>query len=157
MNADPSVDVVRTAVDVPVPPARAFAVFTAGLDTWWNRGHHLLDGEPAEVWIEPRVGGAVRERTVDGRTCDGGRVLRWEPDEVFAFSWPIGPDWAVPAPDAPTSRVTVTFTPTGAGTRVELVHDRIDRHGDGWEPLRDAVAGPGGRPSHLAAYARATG
>lgn len=144
---------VRTAVDVPVSPARAYAVFTTGLDTWWNRGHHLLDGDLAEVGIEPVVGGAVWERSVDGRTCTWGRVVQWEPGVVFAFTWAIGPDWAVPAPEAPTSRVTVTFTPIEGGTRVELVHDQLDRHGDGWQRLRDSVAGPGGWSSHLAAFA----
>jgi hypothetical protein len=146
---------VRTAIDVPVPPARAFAVFTAHLESWWNRGHHLLDGELAEVWIEPFVGGAVQERVVDGRTCVWGRVLRWEPDAAFAFSWSIGPDWAVPAPDAPASRVTVTFIPTPGGTRVELVHDGLDRHGEGWSGLRESLAG--GWATHLSVFARALG
>ena len=146
--------VVRTTVEVPVPPDRAFTVFTEGLDTWWNRGHHLLDGELAAVGMEPRVGGAVWERMTDGRTCEWGSVLRWEPGTEVAFSWRIGADFAVPAPDAPASRVTVTFTPVAGGTRVELVHDRLDRHGDGWERLRDSVGGSGGWTGHLTAFGR---
>ncbi len=41
---------------------------------------------------------------------------------------------------APASRITVTFTPVEDGrTRVELVHDQLDQHGEGWQRLRDAV------------------
>jgi hypothetical protein len=29
-------------------------------------------------------------------------------------------------------------------TRVELEHRHLDRHGDGWEAMRDGVSGPGG-------------
>lgn len=146
---------VSTAIEVAAEPHRAFAVFTEGLNTWWERGHHLLDGELAEVGIEPFVGGRVWERNETGDTCDWGRVLAWEPGERFAFSWRIGPDWAVPATDAPASTVTVTFTPAGSGTRVELVHSDIDVHGQGWEELRDSVAGPGGWPLHLSNFSRA--
>lgn len=149
--------IVRTGVDVPVSPARAFAVFTEGLDTWWNRGHHLLDDDLAEVGIESFVGGAVWERSTAGDTCVWGRVLRWEPDTAFAFSWLIGPTWTVPSADAPGSRVTVTFTPTATGTRVELVHDLLDRHGDGWEGLAGSVAAPRGWPAHLASFAHRAG
>ena len=29
-------------------------------------------------------------------------------------------------------------------TRVELEHRKLDRHGEGWETMRDAVGSPGG-------------
>ncbi|MFC1415611.1 hypothetical protein [Streptacidiphilus cavernicola] len=37
-------------------------------------------------------------------------------------------------------------------TRVELEHRRIDRHGPGWQSLRDGVAGDQGWPLYLARY-----
>jgi hypothetical protein len=53
------------------------------------------------------------------------------------------------------SRVTVTFTPTDAGTRVALVHYQLDAHGSGWEALRAGVSSDGGWPSLLRLFAAA--
>ena len=145
----------RTSVEVTAQPDRAFEVFTSGIDRWWNREHHLLAGELAAVSIEPFAGGRVFERNDAGDECTWGRVLTWDPPTTFAFSWQIGTDWAVPAADAPGSRVTVTFTPVDGGTRVDLVHDRIDVHGQGWERLRDSVGGPGGWQGLLQLFAAA--
>jgi hypothetical protein len=72
-----------------------------------------------------------------------GAPVSWDPPRTFAFDWLIGSCRGVPAPDAPVSRVTVTFTPSPTGTLVDLVHDRLDAHGEGWQNVRDAVrAGP---------------
>ena len=147
---------IRTSVEVAVAPARAFEIFTAGFNTWWNREHHLLDGELAEVGIEPFVGGRLWERVTTGEECTWGRVLSWDPPRSFSYSWLIGTDWGVPADDAVGSRVTVTFTPSSSGTTVEVVHDQLDVHGDGWETMRDAVGGAEGWPGLLALYATAT-
>ena len=38
-------------------------------------------------------------------------------------------------------------------TRVEIEHRRLDRHGDGWEGLREGVAGDQGWPLYLQRYA----
>jgi uncharacterized protein YndB with AHSA1/START domain len=57
--------------------------------------------------------------------------------------------------DAVGSRVTVTFTPTGSGTQVTLVHDQLDVHGPGWENMRDSVGSDGGWPGLLRGFARA--
>jgi hypothetical protein len=46
------------------------------------------------------------------------------------------------------------FTADGpARTRVELEHRGIERHGEGWEQMRDAVASPGGWPAGMTAFA----
>jgi hypothetical protein len=34
-------------------------------------------------------------------------------------------------------------------TRVELEHRNLERHGEGWEGVRDGVAGEGGWPLYL--------
>ena len=146
---------VRTTIDVSVPPERAFEVFTTGIDSWWTRAHHVQTGELKEMGVDPFVGGRMWEENDAGEVCTWGSVLTWSPPRVFAFSWLIGPDWAVPGPDAPGSRVTVTFTPTATGTAVTLIHDQLDAHGPGWESVRDGVGSDAGWPAGLRQFAAA--
>ncbi|SCG40526.1 SRPBCC domain-containing protein [Micromonospora halophytica] len=144
---------VRSSIEAAAAPEHAFTVFTDGLDRWWNRDYHLLPGELKRIGVDPHEGGRLWEENDAGDVCVWGRVLTWEPPRTFAFLWLIGPDWKVPAPDATGSRVTVTFAPTDRGTRVDLVHDRLDAHGPGWEGVRDGVGGEGGWPGLLRRYA----
>ena len=146
---------VRTTIDVSVPPDRAFEVFTTGIDSWWTRAHHVQTGELKEMGVDPFVGGRMWEENDAGEVCTWGSVLTWSPPRVFAFSWLIGPDWAVPGPDAPGSRVTVTFTPTATGTSVTLIHDQLDAHGPGWESVREGVGSDAGWPAGLRQFAAA--
>jgi uncharacterized protein YndB with AHSA1/START domain len=136
--------IVRTSVEVASSPEHAFAVFTAGINRWWTRTHHVQTGELKEIGVDPHVGGRMWEENDAGEVCTWGRVLTWAPPREFAFSWLIGPDWGVPAPAAVGSRVTVTFTPTKLGTSVTLVHDQLDCHGPGWEAVRDGVGSESG-------------
>lgn len=148
---------VRKHIDVAAPPEHAFAVFTSGIDSWWPRTHHVQSGTLKCIGLEPRVGGRMWEENDAGDVCSWGRVLTWEPPRVFAFAWLIGTDWAPPAPDAVGSRVTVTFTPTEGGTRVELVHDQLEAHGPSWPQMKDAVAGDGGWMAGLRRFAEVAG
>ncbi len=145
--------VVRTTVEVAAPPEHAFDVFTNGIDRWWTRTHHVQSGELKEIGVDPYVGGRMWEENDAGDICTWGRVLTWDPPREFAFSWLIGCDWGVPAADAPASRVTVTFNPTGSRTLVTLVHDRLDAHGPGWESVRNGVGSDGGWPAGLRQFA----
>ncbi|MFI5286323.1 MAG: hypothetical protein ACHQ4F_08385 [Candidatus Dormibacteria bacterium] len=57
---------------------------------------------------------------------------------------------------ASASEVEITFIAEGPSrTRVELVHRHLDRHGDGWESMRDAVGGAEGWQKGLDAFAKA--
>ena len=38
-------------------------------------------------------------------------------------------------------------------TRVEIEHRNLDRHGEGWQGVRDGVAGDQGWPLYLQRYA----
>jgi len=147
--------IVRASVEVAAPPEHALAVFTSGIDRWWTRAHHVQTGELKEIGVDPHVGGRMWEENDAGEVCTWGRVLAWDPPREFAFSWLIGPDWGVPAPDAVGSRVTVTFTPTRSGTSVTLVHDKLDCHGPGWEAVRDGVGSEGGWPAGMRQFAAA--
>jgi hypothetical protein len=53
-----------------------------------------------------------------------------------------------------TSEVEVRFVAeTPRRTRVELEHRRLERHGAGWEGVREGVGGEDGWPRYLRAYA----
>jgi uncharacterized protein YndB with AHSA1/START domain len=136
---------VRAEIVLDVPVEQAFEVFTADIGSWWSPDHHLLRGELAEMVFEPHVGGHIYDRGVDGSECRWARVLAYEPPRLLVFSWDITTAWQLESDPERTSEVEVRFTDQGAGrTRVELEHRNLDRHGEGWEKMRDAVGSPGG-------------
>jgi uncharacterized protein YndB with AHSA1/START domain len=147
---------VREEILVEAPIDRAFKVFTEDMGSWWPEDHHILEGELAEMVFEPRAGGHIYDRGVDGDECRWSRVLVYEPPERIVFSWDISMAWKREADPAKTSEVEVRFIPEGSDrTRVELEHRNIERHGDGWEKMRDAVGSPGGWRLGLDAFAAA--
>jgi hypothetical protein len=131
---------VRSSIVVEAPIERAFSVFTEGMGSWWPREHHILEAEVAEMVFEPRVGGQVYDRGVDGSECRWARVLTYEPPTLFVISWDISPQWQIESDPARTSDVEVRFVAEAPDrTRVEVEHRGLERHGEGWEPMRDAV------------------
>jgi uncharacterized protein YndB with AHSA1/START domain len=145
---------IRTSVVVAAPIEHAFRVFTEDFDRIKPRDHNLLEVDLAESVFEPRVGGRVYDRGVDGSECQWARVLAYEPPDRIVFSWDISPEWQIEADLEKTSEVELRFVSEDEGrTRVELEHRNLDRHGDGWEGERDAVEGEGGWPLYLQRYA----
>jgi len=136
---------VRTSIVVDATPERAFTVFTAEMGTWWPPEHHLLEADLSETVFEPQVGGRIYDKGVDGSECTWARVLAYEPPDRVVFSWDIGLDWTIETDQARTSEVELRFVPDGPDrTRVELEHRHLERHGEGWEAMRDAVGSPDG-------------
>jgi uncharacterized protein YndB with AHSA1/START domain len=136
---------VTSSVVVDAPIEKAFSVFTEGIATWWSPDHHILQAELAEMVFEPHEGGFIYDRGVDGSECRWARVLVYQPPQRLVFSWDISLQWQIESDPQRTSEVEVRFTAEGPNrTRVELEHRHIDRHGDGWEQMRDAVGSPDG-------------
>ena len=145
---------VRTEVVVEVPIERAFAVFTENFDSIKPREHNLLAVDIAETVFEPREGGRIYDRGVDGSECHWARVLAYEPPNRVVFSWDISPQWQIESEHDKSSEVEVRFiSETTDRTRVQLEHRNLDRHGDGWESERDGVGGEGGWPLYLSRFA----
>jgi uncharacterized protein YndB with AHSA1/START domain len=154
MNTQAAGTSIRTSVEVEVPIDRAFRVFTEDFDRIKPRDHNMLQVDIAESVFEPRVGGRVYDRGVDGSECQWARVLAYEPPDRIVFSWDINPQWQIEADLEKTSEVEVRFTADGPErTRVELEHRHLDRHGDGWEGMRESVEGDQGWPLYLQRYA----
>jgi uncharacterized protein YndB with AHSA1/START domain len=147
---------VAKSVTVNAPIEKAFDVFTRGIATWWPSEHHILQAELAEMVFEPRVGGHIVDRGVDGSECRWARVLAYDPPRRVVFSWDINLQWQIETNPDKTSEIEVRFTPEGPGrTRVDLTHRNLARHGDGWEGMRDAVDSGGGWQRGLDAFANA--
>lgn len=154
MSTQSAVTAVRSSIAVQAPQERAFELFTAGIGSWWPSDHHILDAQLQEMVFEPRVGGHIIDRGVDGSECRWATVLAYEPPARVVFSWNISPQWQIETELGRTSEVEVRFIPQGPErTKVELEHRHLDRHGDGWEPMRDAVGSPGGWDRGLEALA----
>jgi uncharacterized protein YndB with AHSA1/START domain len=145
---------VRTQIVVDAPIERAFRVFIEQFDGIKPREHNMLAVDIAETTFEPRVGGHIYDRGVDGSECRWARVLAYDPPDRVVFSWDISLHWQPETDLENTSEVEVRFIPeTSDRTRVELEHRNLDRHGEGWEGMRDGVSSPDAWPLYLRRFA----
>ncbi|RWE15262.1 MAG: ATPase [Mesorhizobium sp.] len=154
MNTQVPIASVKKSVVVEAPIERAFNVFTKGFGSFKPAEHNLLPVKIAETVFEPRVGGHVYDRGVDGSECRWARVLAYEPPNRVLLSWDISPQWRIETDPAKTSEWEVRFiAETTERARVELEHRNLERHGQGWESVRDGVDGDQGWPLYLQRYA----
>jgi len=143
---------VLTHVTVEAPLERAFRVFVEQFDKIKPREHNLLAVDVAETVLEPRAGGRIYDRGVDGSECRWATVIAYDPPHRFAFSWNITTEWKLETDPEKTSEVEITFTEDGPDrTRVALEHRHIERHGDGWEGMSSALGS--GWPTGLERFA----
>jgi len=158
MNLQPGASTVRHSVVVDAPIEKAFKVFTEDFGRFKPPEHNLLGVEIAETVFEGQVGGYLLDRGTDGSECRWARVLAYEPPNRVVISWDISPYWQVEPDHAKTSEVEVRFiaeSPTR--TKVVLEHRNLDRHGEGWEGVREGVDGEQGWPLYLHRYSRLFG
>lgn len=141
---------VRQQVIVEVPIEQAFEIFVKQFDVIKPREHNLLPVDIAETVLEAKVGGSIYDRGVDGSICRFARVLAYEPPHRIMFSWDIDPQWQIEKDLNRTSEVEVRFfSEAPHRTRLELEHRNINRHGEGWEAIREGVGSEGGWPLYL--------
>jgi uncharacterized protein YndB with AHSA1/START domain len=154
MNSQPTETSVKQSIVVEAPIERAFEVFTKKFGGFKPAEHNILAVAIAETVFEPRVGGYLYDRGVDGSECRWARVLAYEPPHRVLLSWNISPQWQIETDPDRVSEWEVRFTAeTAQRTRVEIEHRKLKRHGEGWEGVRDGVAGDQGWPLYLRRYA----
>lgn len=140
---------VSAQIVVEVPIEHAFATFTES-SNWKPQEHNLLGVEIAESLFEAHEGGYIFDRGVDDSECRWAKVLAFEPPHRVVFAWLITPRWSVEIDLSKASEVEVRFVAeTPERTRVELEHSHLERHGEGWESMRDSVNAPAGWPLYL--------
>ena len=136
---------VRKSIRVRANAARAFKVFTEGLDSWWPRTHHIGSSPMTRVIMEGHEGGRCYSEQADGTECPWGQILVWEPPTRFVMAWQITPKWQFQPDLGKSSEVEVTFTPCPDGsTDVVLEHRNFERHGEGGDAMRAQVNQEGG-------------
>jgi uncharacterized protein YndB with AHSA1/START domain len=139
MNKTITIAPVRKSVVVKAAQARAFDVFTNGLDRWWPKTHGIGNAPLVQSIIEPFKGGRWYSKHQDGSEAVIGHMLLWEPPRRLVFSWEISPTWK---PDSTVaSEVEVHFIAEGPNmTRVEIEHRNFEALGQaGGEKMRSDV------------------
>ncbi|WP_422367188.1 SRPBCC family protein [Pelagibius sp.] len=132
----------------PASPERVFSAWTdpEAVMKWFGHGLNSLHS----ATIDLRPGGAWRfVRTKDAEKSVGfeGEYQEIAPGEKLVFSWAHVVVQADGAREAtPYSRVEVTFTPTGKGTTVRVVHSAVRSEdarrgiGGGWQSAFTCLA-----------------
>jgi len=148
LPANAALDPVHKSIRVRANAARAFKVFTEGMDSWWPKTHHIGKSPMTRAAMQAGLGGRCYGEQADGTECDWGRIIVWEPPTRFVMAWLIkleGEAW-LPEPDASVcSEVEVVFTPqTDGSTLVELEHRGFERMTSGGAMMRASVNLEGG-------------
>lgn len=145
---------VSKTITVNASQARAFDVFTNGLDRWWPKGHGIGASPLTKSIIEPRKGGRWYTTHEDGSEVTVGRMRVWDAPNRIVFSWEVGADWKSEPDASLASEVEVRFIAEGPGTtRVELEHRDFERMGEtGGAKMRGDVNG--GWPGLLALFGK---
>src|SRR5258708_29646194 len=144
------VEPVRMTVRVSRNVEDAFDLFTRDIGSWWPLEKASFGGDRAsELHMEPFVGGRFYERYIDGEEHTRGRVLRWEPPRLVAYTWQHD-DWP-----APTEVEVRFFEEEPSLTRVALEHRAWERLGLGPERMRDVYNN--GWPTVMTSFASFAG
>ena len=145
---------VRRSITVPVSAGDAFTAFTELLGDFKPPEHNIMRVPIAETVFEPKVGGNIVDRGADGSECRWARIVAYEPPHRLVFTWNIGPTWQIETDPDRVSEVEVRFEAEGPQqTRVLLEHRNLDRHGPGWESVREGIGNERGWPLYLDRFA----
>jgi len=129
MNAGEEHPPVMHTVEVPVPPAAAFAVFVERIGEWWPLRQFAVHDDAATAVIEPSPGGAVYEVTRGGLEAPWGSVVASDPPHVITIAWRL------PSATPPTLLV-VRMSEAGTGSLVTVEHSGWSTYGPAAGELR---------------------
>lgn len=152
MSMIPAIEIHRRLAE---SPAQAFERFTAQFQLWWPKAYSWSGDTLVDIGMQCHEGGMCFEIGPHGFHLDWGRVLRWQPTERLVLSWQISPR-REPQPDpAQASQVSLDFSVDDpAGCLLALRHDGFERHGEGAQGYRDAMAGEYGWPYILDCFVK---
>jgi uncharacterized protein YndB with AHSA1/START domain len=148
-----SIEPVRKQLVVNASQEHCFKVFTAGIDRWWPREHHIGASPMKQVIIEPRAGGRWYATCQDGSECDTGKVLTWDPPRRLVLSWQITATWQFDP--AFVTEVEVQFVEQAPKkTLVTFEHRNLDRYGEKAAEIKTSIGSADGWPKTIDTFAR---
>lgn len=138
----PAASVIRKSLLLNCSQLHAFRVFTERMGNWWPATHHVGEVPFREIVIEPRTGGRWYEVNTENREGEWGHVLAWDPPHRVVISWHLDANFEFHPEMARASELDIRFIAEGASrTRLEFEHRGIERHGAGYQKLRDQLDG----------------
>lgn len=147
---------VRKSVTVDAPLDKAFDVFTKQFGRWWPASYSIGTSAFKSAMIEPRAGGRWFEVGEDGKECEWGEVLAWEPPTRIVLAWRIRADWTFDP--SLLTEVEIRFSEAGeSSTRVELEHRHLENMGDAADEARQTFDSERGWGGILQNYLRLAG
>ncbi len=146
---------IKQSIVVEAPIERAFKVFTEDFGSFKpTRAHSALPSPSQRPCSslgseDTSVIGVSTAANAAGRVC-------WPLNRQIALllSWDISPRWQIETDPEKTSEWEVRFiAETPSRTRLELEHRHLERHGQGWEGVREGVEGDQAWPLYLKRFA----
>lgn len=146
-----SIAPVTCSVDVNVPAARAFDLFSRNMGAWWPRGKTPGGRPHVDLIVEPHRGGRWFERDAQGQETLWGKVLAWEPPRRLLLGWQL--DHRFRFDSRLLMEVEILFEErVDGGTRVRLEHRDLEQLGVEADPFAGRIGT--GWPERLDNFAR---
>jgi uncharacterized protein YndB with AHSA1/START domain len=134
--------VVKKTLLLNCPRDHAFQLFTQNMGRWWPETHHVGEVPFRDILIEPHAGGRWYEVNVKNEEGLWGHVLAWEPPRRVVLSWHLDATFKFNPDLARASELDISFHALPENkVRVEVEHRHIERHGEGYEKLREMLDG----------------
>jgi Activator of Hsp90 ATPase homolog 1-like protein len=153
MSTQAAEKAIASSIVVAAPIERAFSVFTKAASASSRQSTTCSRSRSARRCSSRASAATCTTRPRRQRMSLGARA-RLRAAAPGPFSWDISPQWQIESDPAKTSEVEVRFiAETSDRTRVELEHRNLERHGEGWEGVRESVGGEEGWPLYLQRFA----
>jgi uncharacterized protein YndB with AHSA1/START domain len=127
---------------IPADPTEVYAAWTDPeiFSQWWGPTGVTCIAADLDVVVDGRyrIGNALPDGS---EVWIVGRYLQVDPPDCLRYTWAVEPVENY----GPESVVTVRFSPSGAGTEVEVIHEQItsdelrDNHQAGWYGCLDGL------------------
>jgi len=125
---------VKSSVEVPVAPARAYEALVRDVGAWWDSAHTFWE-DAGNLSIDARPGGCFCERASGGRAARHGVVVYVDPGKELRINGAMGPMQTMGV----TGVLSFVIRPAGTGSKIELLYNAGGFVPDGLDKLAPVV------------------